>query len=492
MKKKGNLFFLIKSLTKSEKRYFRLQAADSGKNYLRLFDFIDRQSKYDEQAVKTHFAGEAFVKQLHVTKIYLSDLIMRSLRNYHAEATRASELKELLRDVEILHHRELLDLCEATIAKAIRIARKFERHYELLELLAWQRRLLLQRQGQQDSKKAINDILDEERATLEKAVALNEYWRLTVNLFDSFVARRQGELETDDGILEHPLMRRIECADSLQARILYHHILYAHATVTDNLAAADNNISQLIAFLEGRPEMVREDPTSYMTALNNKIGMCLQLRRHSEVPELLAKVKAIPEEHNIKKQRPVMLKLLLRTYNLELELYRDSRDLERGIALSHEIHSLLKAQNKLVPHDYRLLFHYQFAYLFFLQMDYHQCLNWLNEILRTNYGSVREDIQSFAQLLNLMVHFELGNTTVLRYGVDSCRRFLKKKRTLLDFEKVLLRFFSKVCTVPVGEHDKLFTKLQQELFLNTTASEKHSALDYLDFESWISGKLTQA
>ena len=57
MKPSNELFDLIQSLTKSEKRFFKLHSSlQSGdKNYLRLFDAIDRMKEYDETSLKKVF-----------------------------------------------------------------------------------------------------------------------------------------------------------------------------------------------------------------------------------------------------------------------------------------------------------------------------------------------------------------------------------------------------------------------------------------------------
>lgn len=64
MKPSTELFDLIKSLTKSEKRFFKLHSAlqSSDKNYLRIFDAIDKQKAYDEEGLKKLFAKEQFIK----------------------------------------------------------------------------------------------------------------------------------------------------------------------------------------------------------------------------------------------------------------------------------------------------------------------------------------------------------------------------------------------------------------------------------------------
>lgn len=94
-------------------------------------------------------------------------------------------------------------------------------------------------------------------------------------------------------------------------------------------------------FRDTHPESIKEDPSSYITALNNKIAFCLRLKRLAVIPELLAKIKAIPRTYGLKEQNPMTIKLLLRTYNVELELYRDSEQYEKGIALVEEVRQFL-------------------------------------------------------------------------------------------------------------------------------------------------------
>ena len=73
MKPSTELFQLIKSLSKSEKRYFKLTSSlQSGeKNYMKLFDAIEEQTEYDEDAIKSKFKTETFIKHLPSEKNHL-------------------------------------------------------------------------------------------------------------------------------------------------------------------------------------------------------------------------------------------------------------------------------------------------------------------------------------------------------------------------------------------------------------------------------------
>src|SRR5690606_32219766 len=106
-----------------------------------------RQAQYDEKAVKKHFAGEKFVRQLHVTKIYLSKLILKSLRNYHQKISVDAEIKDLLREVEILFRKDLLDACHYTLEKAYKLTTLHEKIHYFSEICMWKRKLLLVQRG---------------------------------------------------------------------------------------------------------------------------------------------------------------------------------------------------------------------------------------------------------------------------------------------------------------------------------------------------------
>ena len=92
MKPSIELFNLITSLTKSEKRFFKLSSSlQSGdKNYLKIFDFIESQSYYDEAKLKEEFKAEIFVNHLPSEKNHLYKLILKSLRAFYSEQSISS------------------------------------------------------------------------------------------------------------------------------------------------------------------------------------------------------------------------------------------------------------------------------------------------------------------------------------------------------------------------------------------------------------------
>ena len=78
--KKDTLFTLIKSLKKSEKRYFKTtETKQEDTKFIRLFDLIDKQKEFDENKI---LKKEPSIKpeQLSNLKAHLYNKILQSLR----------------------------------------------------------------------------------------------------------------------------------------------------------------------------------------------------------------------------------------------------------------------------------------------------------------------------------------------------------------------------------------------------------------------------
>lgn len=475
MAKKGNLFLLIKSLSKTEKRYFKIYAGMSGRNvnYLQLFDTIDKQKEYDEAGVRRKLKGRKFLSQLHVAKIYLTDLILKALKNYHSDTSIQFKVLDLLKEIELLFDKELYELCHYKIQKAEDLASKYEKLPLLIEVFFWKRKLAVAVSGNQQD---IHSLLIKENQAIEQMKVLNTYWRHTINL---------GNLVNDEKFLKELTRKKTDDTYAFQSTILHFHILYSLRFINRDIKGAKKHVSELIKFLEGFPDRIKDDPHSYVTAISNKIGVCLAGKMWDEIPALIQKIREVPLKYQLENESKFTVRLWLRTFNVELEMYRDARELEKAIVLMDEIQQFIEERRKAIPDDYILLLYYQFANIFFLKKEYAKSLRWLNEIINSKFGDTKEDIQSYARILNLIVHFELNNIIVLRYAVDSCRRFLQKRKFEVNSGKKILNLFSKLSHAYPHEYAAIFKRTHAEIFVPNSQPPQ----DYIDLKGWLEEKL---
>lgn len=479
MAKKGSVEKMIHALDKGEKRYFKLfcRFQSGNKQYLELFDLIESNSSENNRPLKTLECTD-----LAVTKNYLGRLVLKSLKSYHEGKTKRSEILHLLLETEVLFQKELYDLCLHKLKKARRIAFEYENHSLLLEVLSWERRLI-NTTATEGAKRVKEEIMTLEAKTVDVLDNYNKYNQLVHELLQQDFSDRQLMLE----YLQHPLLQSKDFAKSFSALTLYYHLHYILNTLTRQGKKGRTALEALIKLMESAPHRIEDDPDPYVTALNNLMSMMLFDRETGKAVPILKKIRSIPSQYHLK-QKNYTQRIFLKTYNVELELYRDLKAWDQALKLMTEIRAFLDAQ--VVSNKYQASFHYQFAYIYFQLKEYSQSLAMINHLLNENYGQDRADLQTYARFLLLMVHFELGNIIVLKYAVENTRRFLKKRRgSLLNFESALLKFFAKVSLAPSREYQDHFKELSTALFQGHSKEQRANILDYIDFESWIHSKL---
>jgi hypothetical protein len=484
MKKQEQLFYLINSLSKSEKRNIRKNFSNDS-NYLKLFDAIDYQDEYDDKKIRELFKNTKFIRQLHVTKNYLTKQILKNLRNDNSTISVDTRLNNYLSEIELLYKKELFDYCLQLIQKAEKLAEQFEKNNYLNLIQNWKRKIYMQQKNIFEHTGEVKKIIDQQATNIKVTSNENKYWELTLEQFDNF----EKPLKKREKFFKNNLLLDEKNALSLRGKINYYHIHYSNALISDNSNYGLDNLNKLVELLETNPLRITDDPTSYITTLSNKVSLLLTIKQYDEIPILLKKIREIPEKYEIHNKEKISVKLNLRTYNIELEMYRDLKQFENAEALIDIVQNFLTVNQKSITKNYIVLFYYQFAYIFFMLNNYNKSLRWTNKLLQNDLAKIREDIYLYSRLLNLMIHFELSNNIVLKYAVDATRKSLRKKRSLLNYENVLLRFFSKISMARKEDRKSFFLKLKNDLFAKTDNNKKLDVLDYIDFEEWIGNKL---
>ena len=136
---KDNLFVLVKSLSKSEKRQFKLYVGRLGVNedskFLLLFNVLDKMAEYDEQVILKK--GIVKKQQLSNLKAHLYKQVLISLRLNPLHQNIRVQIREQLDFATILYHKGLYKQSLKILDKAKNLAINYEEKnvaYEILEL----------------------------------------------------------------------------------------------------------------------------------------------------------------------------------------------------------------------------------------------------------------------------------------------------------------------------------------------------------------------
>jgi hypothetical protein len=127
--------------------------------------------------------------------------------------------------------------------------------------------------------------------------------------------------------------------------------------------------------------------------------------------------------------------------------------------------------------------------IYFGLEQYHEALKWVNKLLNNVDIDKTKDIHCIAQILNLVIHLELGNKDLLPYTLRSTQRFLSTRNKVYEFENVMLSFVNEMLKKrssknPENQYQQLISELEN---LRKNPFEQF-VFEYFDFLAWAKSK----
>lgn len=491
MKPSTELHDLIKSLTKSEKRFFKLHSSlQSGdKNYLRIFDAIDKQKVYDEEAIKKVFARETFIKHLPSEKNHLYKLILKALRAFHAESSVSGILKQEIKNIEILYQKALYVECNKLLHRAKRIAKDNERFYYWFELLNWEKMLLEEAYESGEFTKDLDALIEEERDVIEKLRNLAAYHILYSKI--NYVFRSGGYVRTDEEhamveeISEHPLIKGKNTALSRRAAtICFYTQGFCHWAKRD-WATSMEKFQRVRQILDDQPLIKADLPKRYIKALHYIINAQIELFDLKNARANIKYMRELPAQAGFSGQN-IDAQIFVASFISELRLLDRAGEHAKAVALSPTVLAGMEQLGDRLHKEHELEFYYTLACVHFGAGEMNKALFWLNKVLNDNEPTLRQDIFSYARLFNLVVHYELGNYDLLEYIVRSTQRFLSKRHRADGMETVLMEHIKKLArTTEPSAKRELFRSMQARFQPLLKDPNESLVLKYFDVTAWV-------
>lgn len=132
------LWQLIQSLSSKEKLFFKrnftVTRSPEQRLYIKLFDVIASQKKYDEPAILKKFGPSLSNKNIAFQKHYLQQQVCDAIVEYDSRNNASHDIYDQIRLVRIYRKKGLLDEAQTVWKKAVAKARKTE-SFALLNLL---------------------------------------------------------------------------------------------------------------------------------------------------------------------------------------------------------------------------------------------------------------------------------------------------------------------------------------------------------------------
>lgn len=465
MKASTRLHELIHALQPEERKHY-VQAAKQRKKkgrhlYLELFEAIAAQSSYDETALKHRFEGTSFGKSLAFPKTHLYRQVLHSLQEFHRGKSRPSQFRSDMEQIELLVERQLPEQALRIIHKGLERAEIHENARQVLRFLAWQRRVVLQMQEKSYAGR-IAEISAAEQYWEGGFLAEQAATRLHDRLYTAVQAiRRKAQAIHNPEIQAYgkqldqlfqreflPFPARIA---ALRARAHFHHL-------REDFHAVHDTYRDEIATWEAQPHQIEAQPLRFARAFSQWLNSKALIQDYEALFKEIERLRA--RELDLRGRAQVFQA----TFNLELFYHINIGQAADAVPKVPAIEQGLMEFDAFLLPSAKMGFYYNLALVFWMAGQAAPALRWVNHILQFDAGEIRKDIQLIAPLLEKILHFELGHTSLLESWFRSFQYRRRQQKATDRLEQMLLEVLRQALRLPSPSEQKpLFEQLAQDL-----------------------------
>lgn len=483
------LFDLINSLDKAEKRYFKLYAGmQSGeKQYLKVFDQICKMDEYDEPALLDHFKDEAFTNKFHVLKNYLYNLILKSLRAKEDNSLE-KKIQNSLADADHLKQKGLYDQERKVLERTLKLAEKHDlKSYQIniLESLRNNCFQFTQKKLKQNTLK-LSKQLCEVAESLENEIRLSHvYDQIFLRSRELRVIRDPKDIAELDELIEPVRSTRETSLLTFRERYRYHSIYAIYNRLKQDTLSSREHLKLLVAHWESHPHMIELQQNEYKLSVSNYLSSCFNTGSFTDFEAHLNKIESIP----------------CRTFNEEAEqfqnlslyrllFYANTGKVAKAEALIPVVEKGMDRYSIKINEARKLALYHSMVSFYFVSGNTDKALDVCYKILSNKSVDHRKDIQHFAKIMQLLIHFELGNLQLLSSLLSTTYRSLKKHDVLYEFESLIIKYLRKIPFVPdKKERQTLFGHFNNDLQQYIQKHPHKKPLGIKELSIWIDAHL---
>jgi len=492
---KDNLFDLVKSLSKSEKRQFKLYVGRLGVNedakFMMLFTTLEKLKTYNEIEILKN--GLIKKSQLSNLKAHLYKQILISLRLSPSHQNIRIQIREQLDFATILYHKGLYNQSLKILDKAKALALVNEEKNIAYEIIELEKVIESQYITRSISNRA-DELTIEAKNVSQLNVLTSKLSNLSLQLYSIFLKKGYVKNDEEYQVITkyfNDRMPKFEM-DRLGFREklwLYKAYLWYSFLTQDFLSCYKYSLKWVELFYD-HPEMITLNPVFFLRGKQYLLEALFYIKDVKRFKETLQKMEAVINKHEFPKSKNIESLTFLHRYSHKVNLHFMEGTFEEGFPLVAEVLEGIETHRGSIDEHHVMVFYYKIACLYFGAGENKKCIEYLDRIVNNKSLEMREDLLCFSRILNLVAHYEAGEDYHLDRLIKSTYKFLIKMEDLYQVQKEMIKFLRGLGDIYPhqlkSEFEKLYKKLKE---FEDDPYERRSFL-YLDILSWLESHIT--
>lgn len=490
-----HLLEVIRSLTKAEKRNFRLYAERNNKGssllFVQVYDVLERFDRYDEKLLLKKVSNLK-KSQLSNIKAHLYKQLLASLRRIDRKSELDITIRDQLDYSRILYNKGLYKASLSLLDKTKKLA--WENGFFSSALSALEFEKFIESQYITGSMYPKAELITNQTAELmEKLTLTHKLSNLSLSMYAYYL--QHGHIKMGpvyDEVTKH-------FSDSLptveyRSMDFYQKLYFTQSNAWYCMMIQDfpNNFKHAkrwVDLFEEYPKKKQSETTLYIKGLHNVLSALFMNSATKKFLGHYEKLMQFEKSDNLKITINEKSQLTLyQTLHTIHKIYLTA-EYSKNVKLIPPIEDLIN-NNPYNWDSHRILvLKYKVACVYFGASKHDQAITLLNLIINKNYSNIRQDIQCYARILNLAAHFNLGNETLVSYQVRSVYRFLLKMDQQEKVLQEIFKFLRKTPNILPSQLKTEFRKLRAKLRPLSKDPKERRPFIYFDIIAWLDSRI---
>lgn len=491
------LYPLIKSLSKAEKRHFKLYANRNNSSddikYLQLFDTIDKLKEPQDESILKRLPYMNKASLANVSR-HLYGEILKSLRLFHTNHDAEIAIREKIDYARILYGKGFYLAALKTLEQAELAAESNNLDLIRLEIVEFlklieSRHITRSRTKKYKVEDVINDSVEMLQALGNNAQSLNA----SIQIHGYYIRNGHCRNETDHSKLRqyfNRIMNTILQKPTSFYESVHWNQCYMWYYFTDlDMPNFHHHSARWVQLFEENPNMKSRDPDLYLRGLHYAMSSARRMSRWDIFNKYFQKLQVF---YQVKQDSfNTTTKIFYFIYGLNAKLlaelmYGFSLDTDTTI---QQINDDIKRYKNHVDSHRIVVFYYKIAYTSFIRAAYITTINYCDKVFLFNKGMLKNETQIYNKFLLALSYFELKNYSIaLNFINSSIKEFIKfdPSNKIMIF---IIQFMKSTCEQKLTLAPEDWIKLQNEI--KEYAKDKYMLRinAYFDYDLWILSKI---
>lgn len=493
--KTEDVFNLIKSLTKAEKRAFRLYAGriQDGKNllYMQLFDIIEKMKIFDESIIRKKVANLGNTQYSNL-KRHLHKQILNSLKLLHKEKRPNLFIREQIDFAYVLYGKGLYMQALKVLNKAKKEAYKNHTDFSLLTIIEMEK-MIQSRHITRTKTEPIEQLVKEAEDCANALFSRVHLSNISIRLHRYYILNGHSKSEKDFNAVKQDFKTELEKVDAkglgqMELTYLYQSYVWYYY-IQNNFEQCGYYAQQWIDLFKDNQEMPTRDINLFFRGYHYLLTSLFNTRKSKAYKKSLAELEAFRKNNYSKFDYNTQIISFLYVHTGRLNKHFLEGSYVEGLdTVKSTLRRISRYKNHLDPHKILVLY-YKIAWMFIAAGKPGKAARYLNEIIFMQRHSLREDIQSYSRLMHLIMHYDCEDYSTLPELVKTYDTYFKKIEERNKAQIKILSLFKTLADSPILERKAIFQKYYNELVKLQNDPYELRAFMYLAILPWLKAKI---